>query len=157
MRSCRAGPPFTRSGLAPRRSGRSLVGGGTTMPQDVKAFSSFSVQDLATAREFYGNTLGLPVTETAEGLQVDLGGGASVFIYPKPNHTPASFTILNLAVPDVERAVDDLVGRGVRFEHYDVEGIETDAKGIHRGGPGPSRIAWFKDPAGNILSVLEAR
>ena len=117
-----------------------------------KAFSSFSVNDLQKAKEFYGRTLGLEVSESAEGLELHPGGNLDVFIYPKPNHTPASFTVLNFLVDDIESAVDELKKTGVRFEKYEGE-IKTDEKGIHHDG-GPS-IAWFKDPAGNILSVLE--
>src|SRR5688572_3668510 len=96
----------------------------------------------------------LKVTESPEGLELDLGAGATAFVYPKPNHQPATFTILNFPVDDVDRAVDDLSRRGVRFEHYDQKDLKTDAKGISRGNGGPE-IAWFKDPAGNILSVLK--
>ena len=126
------------------------------MFKDTKAFSSFSVDDLQKAKEFYGQTLGLEVSETKEGLGLRLAGGGQVFIYPKPNHTPASFTVLNFPVDDIEQSVDALAKLGVRFEHYEGE-IKTDAKGIFRGADrdeGPN-IAWFKDPAGNILSVLE--
>ena len=117
-----------------------------------KAFSGFSVDDINKAKEFYGKSLGLNVTEEHGLLTLHLASGSNVLIYPKPNHTPASFTILNFPVSDVEQAVDELTKRGVRFERY--EGvISTDEKGIHR-GEGPD-IAWFKDPAGNILSVLK--
>ena len=116
-----------------------------------KAFSSFSVDDLQQAKEFYGQTLGLKVKESEEGLELH-PGETDVFIYPKPNHKPATFTVLNFLVSDIEATVDELNNKGVQFEHYDGE-IKTDAKGIHRNG-GPT-IAWFKDPAGNILSVLE--
>jgi catechol 2,3-dioxygenase-like lactoylglutathione lyase family enzyme len=120
-----------------------------------KAFSGFSVNDIAKAKEFYGRTLGMEVSDGPMGiLQLHIGGGARVMIYPKPNHTPASYTMLNLPVDDVEKAVDELTRSGVRFEQYDAP-IKTDAKGICR-GEGP-KIAWFKDPAGNILSVLEER
>jgi catechol 2,3-dioxygenase-like lactoylglutathione lyase family enzyme len=115
------------------------------------AFSGFSVDDLGRAKQFYGETLGLEVSENPAGLELQLGTGTRVFVYPKPNHEPATFTILNFAVENVEQAVDDLIAAGVQFEHYD--GMDLDAKGISRGG-GPT-IAWFKDPAGNILSVLE--
>ena len=126
------------------------------MFKNTKAFSSFSVNDLQRAKEFYGQTLGLEVSEMHEGLQLQIAGGARIFIYPKPNHTPASFTVLNFQVDDIEPAVDELIKRGVRFEQYE-EPIKTDEKGIHRsGGIGPD-IAWFKDPAGNILSVLEEK
>src|SRR5229473_4679589 len=116
-----------------------------------KAFSSFSVDDLQEAKQFYGNTLGLKVKESKEGLELH-PGETDVFIYPKPNHTPATFTVLNFLVDDIDTAVDELKQKGVRFEHYEGE-IKTNEKGIHRDG-GPS-IAWFKDPSGNILSVLE--
>ncbi len=115
------------------------------------AFSSFSVNDLEKAKEFYAQTLGLKVSESEMGLEIH-PGDTDVFIYPKPNHTPASFTVLNFLVDDINKAVDELKENGVRFEDYEGE-IKTDEKGIHRNG-GPS-IAWFKDPAGNILSVLE--
>ncbi|HEX5760332.1 MAG TPA: VOC family protein [Thermoanaerobaculia bacterium] len=122
------------------------------MLRDSKAFSGFSVDDLQKAKQFYGGTLGLQVSETEGMLSLQLAGGTAVFIYPKPNHEPATFTILNFPVGDIEEAVDRLTRSGVRFEQYGGE-IETDEKGIHR-GEGPL-IAWFKDPAGNILSVLE--
>jgi len=125
------------------------------MFKDSKAFGSFSVNDLQKAKEFYGRTLGLQVFETPEGLELRIADSARVFMYPKPNHIPATFTILNFPVHDIEQAMAELEERGVRFEHYDGEGIKTDEKGIFRGG-GPL-IAWFKDPAGNILSVLETK
>jgi catechol 2,3-dioxygenase-like lactoylglutathione lyase family enzyme len=128
------------------------------MFKNTRAFSSFSVDDLKKAKEFYGQTLGLNVSESEEGLELQLAGGGTVFMYPKPNHTPATFTILNFPVDDIEQAVDELARRGVRFEAYDGE-LKTDEKGIFRGaslGKGPN-IAWFKDPAGNILSVLAKR
>jgi catechol 2,3-dioxygenase-like lactoylglutathione lyase family enzyme len=124
------------------------------MFKNSKAFSSFSVDDLQTARQFYGPTLGLEVAETPEGLEVHVAGSTPVFVYPKPNHSPATFTVLNFPVDDVDRAVDELTKLGVRFEQYDLPDIKTDAKGIARGAPGPT-IAWFKDPAGNVLSVLQ--
>jgi predicted enzyme related to lactoylglutathione lyase len=126
------------------------------MFKNTKAFSSFSSDDLMKAKEFYGQTLGLEVSETKEGLALRLAGGGQVFIYPKPNHEPATFTVLNFRVNDIDQAVDQLKKLGVSFEHYDGE-MKTDEKGIFRGsarGGGPN-IAWFKDPAGNILSVLE--
>ena len=118
-----------------------------------KAFSGFSTDDIAKAREFYNGTLGLKVSEAHGLLNLHLGGGTDVLIYPKPNHAPASFTVLNFPVADVDQTVDALTKRGVRFEIYDYPGLKTDAKGIARGN-GPT-IAWFKDPAGNILSVLD--
>ncbi len=122
------------------------------MFKDTKAFSGFSVDDLAKAKTFYSQTLGLDVSEDHGMLNLHIGSGSHILIYPKPNHTPATFTILNFPVDNIERAVDELTKRGVRFEHYEGD-IKTDKKGIARGN-GPS-IAWFKDPAGNILSVLE--
>jgi len=121
------------------------------MLQTKSAFSSFSVNNLQKAKQFYADTLGLKVKESEMGLEIH-PGDTDVFIYPKPNHTPASFTVLNFLVDDIDKAVDELNGKGVRFEQYEGE-IKTNEKGIHRNG-GPS-IAWFKDPAGNILSVLE--
>jgi catechol 2,3-dioxygenase-like lactoylglutathione lyase family enzyme len=128
------------------------------MFKDTHAFSSFSVDDLQKAKHFYGESLGLEVSETKEGLALKIAGGGDVFIYPKPNHEPASFTVLNFPVTDIEKAVDALDKLGVTFEHYDGE-MKTDEKGIFRGGEqnaGPN-IAWFKDPAGNILSVVEEK
>ncbi|MFL5961770.1 MAG: VOC family protein [Gaiellaceae bacterium] len=122
------------------------------MFKDAKAFSGFSVDNLDRAKQFYGETLGLSVSQNPAGLELHLGGGGTVFVYPKENHEPASFTILKFPVEDIERAVNELTAAGVRFERYD--GIPSDEKGISRGGDGPN-IAWFKDPAGNILSVLE--
>ena len=120
--------------------------------KEAEAFSSFSVNDLQQAKRFYGDTLGLKVSETPEGLQINTGG-TTVFLYPKPNHTPASFTVLNFHVNDIEAAVNELKALGIQLEHYNLPDIKTDESGIFR-GPGP-QIAWFKDPAGNILSVLE--
>jgi predicted enzyme related to lactoylglutathione lyase len=122
------------------------------MFKDTKVFSGFSVDDIPRAKQFYGETLGLDVSEEYGMLQLHLAGGATVLVYPKENHTPATFTILNFPVADVDEAVDRLVAAGVAFERYD--GFDQDEKGIFR-GEGPN-IAWFKDPAGNILSVLEA-
>ncbi len=121
------------------------------MLQTKSAFSSFSVNDLNKAKDFYAQTLGLKVNESEMGLEIH-PGDTDVFIYPKPNHTPASFTVLNFLVDDIDKAVTELQKNGVHFEQYEGE-IKTDEKGIHRNG-GPA-IAWFKDPAGNILSVLE--
>jgi predicted enzyme related to lactoylglutathione lyase len=114
-------------------------------------FTSFSVNDLDKANEFYSKVLGLPVTRTNEGLSVKAPDN-DIFIYPKPNHQPATFTVLNFKVQDIDTAVDSLTKQGVQFEHYTGD-IKTDAKGIMRGN-GPT-IAWFADPAGNILSVVE--
>jgi len=120
-------------------------------------FSSFSVDDIEEAREFYGNTLGVDVTDNEEGgLELNFPNSGSVFIYPKDNHEPATFTVLNFLVDDIDETVDDLTSRGITFESYDGE-METDEKGIFRGADddnGPN-IAWFKDPAGNFISVIE--
>jgi catechol 2,3-dioxygenase-like lactoylglutathione lyase family enzyme len=124
------------------------------MFKDTKAFSGFSVDDIGKAREFYEGTLGLEVSESNGMLQLHIAGGNPVLVYPKDNHTPASFTILNFPVDNVDSAVDELTAQGVRFEHYDYPDMKTDEKGIMRGW-GPA-IAWFTDPAGNIMSVLEA-
>ena len=118
-----------------------------------KAFSGFSVDDLDRAREFYGETLGLEVDDDGPGLNLGIEGRTPVFVYPKRDHEPATFTILNFPVDDIERAVDDLAARGVAFERYEGTELETDERGIFRGG-GPL-IAWFKDPAGNVLSVIQ--
>jgi catechol 2,3-dioxygenase-like lactoylglutathione lyase family enzyme len=123
------------------------------MFEDNKAFSGFSVDDMAKAIQFYGETLGLKVTEDNGILTLHIAGDRPTIVYPKPNHTPASFTILNFPVGDIDAAVDALTARGVQFERYAGTPAETDEKGIFRGG-GPL-IAWFKDPAGNILSVLQ--
>jgi catechol 2,3-dioxygenase-like lactoylglutathione lyase family enzyme len=118
------------------------------------AFSGFSVDDIDAARSFYGETLGLRVTTNPMGfLDIALPAGGSILVYAKPNHTPASFTILNFPVDDVDAAVDDLNARGVVTKIYVDPDFGTDAKGIARGGGGPD-IAWFTDPAGNVLSVL---
>lgn len=121
---------------------------------NTNAFSGFAVDDLRTAREFYGETLGLRTSEEHGLLSLHLAGDRDTLIYPKPDHTPATYTILNFPVDDIDNAVDELAARGVRFERYD--GFEQDEKGIARGEEGPY-IAWFKDPAGNVLSVLQER
>ena len=118
-----------------------------------KAFSGFAVNDIPAAKRFYQETLGLAVEENPAGLTLRIAGDRPILVYAKPDHTPATYTILNFPVDDVEKAVDELVARGVRFERY--EGFEQDEKGIHRGG-GPL-IAWFTDPAGNVLSVIQER
>ena len=124
------------------------------MFRNTVAFSGFSVDDLQKAKDFYSRTLELEVGDLDGLLELRIAGGAKILIYPKPNHTPATFTILNFPVDDIEKAVDALTARGVRFERYEGE-LKTDKKGIFR-GEGPN-IAWFKDPAGNILSVLEEK
>ena len=124
------------------------------MLTDSPAFSGFAVNDLDAARRFYADTLGLQVTDVPEmgGLmRLQLGSGTQVLLYAKPDHVPATFTVLNFPVPDVEKAVDELAGRGVKFQRY--ENPPTDEKGIMRAG-GPL-IAWFTDPAGNVFSVLQ--
>ena len=124
------------------------------MFRESKAFSGFSVDDLAKARDFYGKTLGVDVGDGPMGsLELHLAGGVNVFVYPKENHEAATYTVLNFPVASVEKAVDQLTARGVKFEQYGLRDMPQDAKGIAR-GQGPA-IAWFKDPAGNILSVLE--
>jgi predicted enzyme related to lactoylglutathione lyase len=117
-----------------------------------KSFCSYSVNDLKKAKDFYGQTLGLNLSESAEGLELHTGNN-TIFLYAKPNHSPASFTVLNFPVDDIEGAVDELMSLGVTLERYNLPDLKTDERGIFR-GPGPV-IAWFKDPAGNILSVLE--
>ena len=125
------------------------------MLTDSAAFSGFAVSDIEAARRFYVDTLGLRVEvddDMGGMLTLHLGGGGNVLVYPKPDHVPATYTVLNFPVDDVEREVDELTARGVRFERYD--GFEQDEKGIAR-GQGPD-IAWFTDPAGNVFSVLSA-
>jgi predicted enzyme related to lactoylglutathione lyase len=124
------------------------------MFKHTKAFSGFSVDDLQKAKAFYQQTLELEVTEEPMGiLTLHIDGGSKIIVYPKPNHEPATFTVLNFPAADVEKTVDELTGRGVQFEQYDFGKMKTDKKGIVRGF-GPT-IAWFKDPAGNIMSVLD--
>ena len=123
------------------------------MFENTKAFSGFAVDDVPAAKQFYGETLGLNVSEANGMLTLKIAGDRDTLVYPKPNHTPASFTILNFPVEDIEKAVDELTARGVAFEHYTGTDLETDEKGIFRNG-GPL-IAWFKDPAGNVLSVIQ--
>ncbi|MFF3766075.1 VOC family protein [Streptomyces sp. NPDC001922] len=118
-----------------------------------KAFSGFAVNDVQRAKDFYGATLGLRVSELDGLLMLHIEGGTEILVYPKEDHTPASFTVLNFPVDDIERAVDALTAKGVTMERY--AAFETDERGIFRGG-GPY-IAWFKDPAGNVLSVLQER
>jgi catechol 2,3-dioxygenase-like lactoylglutathione lyase family enzyme len=121
------------------------------------AFSGFSVDDIDAAKEFYGTTLGLDVEVNAMGfLDLKLPRGGSILVYAKPNHTPASFTILNFPVADVDAAVDELNERGVQTKIYGDDEFPSDSRGIVRGnGQGPD-IAWFRDPAGNVLAVMQA-
>jgi catechol 2,3-dioxygenase-like lactoylglutathione lyase family enzyme len=121
--------------------------------ENTKAFSGFAVDDIPKAKQFYGDTLGLKVSEENGMLTLHIAGDRATLVYPKEDHTPASFTILNFPVDDIETAVDGLAARGVEFERYAGTEIETDEKGILR-GEGPP-IAWFKDPAGNVLSVIQ--
>ena len=126
------------------------------MLTNTKAFGSFSVNDMEKARKFYGETLGLNISTPMDQLQLDLGS-SRVFVYGKPNHEPATFTVLNFPVESVEETVDELTAKGVVFEKYDSEYLKTDEKGImHGGGEKGPTIAWFKDPAGNILSIVES-
>jgi catechol 2,3-dioxygenase-like lactoylglutathione lyase family enzyme len=123
------------------------------MFENTKAFSGFAVDDLQKARDFYAETLGLKTSEEHALLTLHLAGDRDTLVYQKPDYTPATYTILNFPVEDIDKAVDELAGRGVRFERYD--GFEQDEKGIFR-DEGPY-IAWFKDPAGNVLSVLQEK
>lgn len=123
------------------------------MLDSAHAFSGFSVRDIDAAKAFYADTLGLEVTENDGMLHLHVGGGSPVLVYPKPNHEPASFTILNFPVSDIEDVVADLAKSGVAFEHYEGTPMATDDWGIFRGG-GPL-IAWFTDPSGNVLSVIQ--
>lgn len=130
------------------------------MFKKTKAFSSFSVDNLEKAKAFYGKTLGVDVrSEDGMGITLHLTGDTTIFIYPKVDHQPATFTILNFVVDDIDVAMDGLKEKDIRFEHYDNDDLPQDEKGILRGlsaGMGPD-IAWFKDPAGNVLSVLQEK
>ncbi len=126
------------------------------MFRDNKAFSGFSINDIAKAKEFYEGTLGLKVSQDEMGLELTVSGDYSIFLYQKDNHEPATFTVLNFVVDDIDATVDELVGKGIEFDRYPEMSDWQDEKGIARGksaNRGPD-IAWFKDPAGNILSVL---
>jgi catechol 2,3-dioxygenase-like lactoylglutathione lyase family enzyme len=126
------------------------------MFKDSKAFSSFSVNNLADAKAFYSDVLGLLVTNNPMGIiELHISGSSNIMLYPKDDHQPATFTVLNFLAPNIDEAVDALIAKGIVFEQYKGEGMNTDEKGIVRGnGHGPN-IAWFKDPADNILSVIE--
>jgi catechol 2,3-dioxygenase-like lactoylglutathione lyase family enzyme len=126
---------------------------GEIMFANTKAFSGFAVDDVEKAREFYGETLGIKTSEQHGLLTLHLAGDRDTIVYPKPDHTPADYTILNFPVDDIDSAVDELTARGVRFERYD--GFDQDERAVFR-ATGPF-IAWFKDPAGNVLSVLQER
>jgi catechol 2,3-dioxygenase-like lactoylglutathione lyase family enzyme len=126
------------------------------MIKDVYTFSGYSIIDRETTLKFYKDTLELPVIETPEGLRLELQG-TTVFMYPKSDHVPATFTVLNFVVPNIDEAVDELVGKGITFDRYDIGPMVGDEKNIYRGlasGHGPD-IAWFKDPSGNVLSVIQ--
>lgn len=125
------------------------------MLQNSKAFSSFSVDDLQKAKDFYQGILGIEVKDNPMGLiELVISGSTNVLLYPKPNHVPATFTVLNFPVDNIDQTVDELIEKGVQFEIYNQDTIKTDEKGISRGNGGPN-IAWFRDPSGNILSILE--
>jgi catechol 2,3-dioxygenase-like lactoylglutathione lyase family enzyme len=126
----------------------------------LSAFSGFSVPDIAQAKQFYKEVLGLEVNEQPEGLEVKAAGAAAIFIYPSPTNKPATYTVLNFIIRDIDIAVDELVGKGVVMEQYDMPQLKTDSKGVVRNDgshPGPKAIAWFKDPTGNILSVIQQK
>jgi catechol 2,3-dioxygenase-like lactoylglutathione lyase family enzyme len=143
-------PADKSNGRVPRSERKVMMLG------ESRAFSGFAVDDIQNAREFYGDTLGLRTSEEHGLLTLHLAGDRPTLVYPKPDFVPATYTILNFPVADIDDAVDELAARGVRFERYD--GFEQDEKGVVRGmgpqGTGPS-IAWFTDPAGNILAVLQ--
>lgn len=127
------------------------------MLQNSKAFSSFAVNDIPKAKDFYQNILGLTVEDNPMGIiELKISGSSNVILYPKPNHEPATFTVLNFPVDNIDETVDKLIEKGVSFEKYNQEFLKTDDKGICRGNGGPN-IAWFKDPSGNIISVLETK
>jgi|ERR1043166_2180620 catechol 2,3-dioxygenase-like lactoylglutathione lyase family enzyme len=139
---------MTAQGAARKRSGED-----SSIFKEAKSFSSFSVRNLDKAREFYSETLGLEVDETEQGLEMHLAGGNAIFLYPKDDHSPATFTVLNFPVKDIDAAVDELADAGVKLERYDLPDLKMDKRGIAK-APG-MKIAWFKDPDGNILSVIE--
>jgi catechol 2,3-dioxygenase-like lactoylglutathione lyase family enzyme len=128
------------------------------MFKNSRAFSSFAVDDIERAYSFYRKTLGLDVEKTPEGLSIPLADGGTIFIYPKPDYMPATFTVLNFIVDDIEKSVVDLTGQGIIMQQYDMDMIKTDERGIVRtpeGAPGPRAMAWFKDPAGNIIGIMQ--
>jgi predicted enzyme related to lactoylglutathione lyase len=122
------------------------------------AFSGFSVNNIAQAKQFYGETLGIEVSEESQMgmLWLHLAGGNKIMVYPKPNHVPATFTILNFPVDNIEQTVDELTSKGVKFEIYNEGMLKTNEKGISANPEGP-KIAWFKDPAGNFLSLIQEK
>jgi catechol 2,3-dioxygenase-like lactoylglutathione lyase family enzyme len=126
------------------------------MLKDVPGFASFSVDDVEKARQFYGEILGLEITDKMGGLELHVASNVPVFVYSKPDHVPATYTVFNFIVENIEQAVDELSGVGVKFESYDSEYMKTDEKGIARGdGVNNPSMAWFKDPAGNVLSLIQ--
>ncbi len=127
------------------------------MLKSTAAFSSFSVDEMEKAKQFYSETLGVKVKEIPEGMQLDLIEAGKVFIYAKPNHAPATYTVLNFIVDDIDVAADALIASGVTFEQYDSEYLKTDDKGINRNDSdmGPKAMGWFRDPAGNILAIMQ--
>lgn len=128
------------------------------MLKDAKAFSSYSVDDIDAALTFYRDKLGLDAQMTPEGISIRLPYSGSLFLYPKHDHVAASFTVLNFTVPDIEKTVVDLTGLGIQMQQYDMDMIKTDEQGIARtpeGAPGPAAMAWFKDPAGNIIGLMQ--
>ena len=128
------------------------------MFKETNTFSGFSVNDISAAKQFYGETLGLTLEEMPEGVMLHLYGGGKVFLYGKDDHTPATFTVLNFEVENIDQVADELIASGITFERYDwMDEAQPDDKGIYKGktiGKGPN-IAWFKDPAGNVLSILQ--
>jgi predicted enzyme related to lactoylglutathione lyase len=125
------------------------------MFKNAKYFSSFSVDDIVKARQFYADVLGLDMTDIMGMMQLNMSGGQNIFVYSKPNHTPATYTVLNFIVDDIEKAVKELTEKGVTFEIYDLPDIKTDEKGISLPDERGPRMAWFKDPAGNVLAVMQ--
>ncbi len=129
------------------------------MLKDTTVFASFSVDNIEKAKEFYGSTLGLSFTGSMGGIRLHFAGGNEAFIYPKPDHAAATFTILNFMVDDADAEVDALISKGITFEQYSEGYMKTDEKGISRGDGenGPMAMAWFKDPAGNFLSIIQTK
>ena len=127
------------------------------MLKNNKAFSSFAANDLGKAKRFYGETLGLAVEERPEGLTVHVGDNTQILVYQSGAFSAPSYTILNFIVDDIEGTINELSNKGIKMEHYDMPNLKTDAKGIVRGPVGPKAIAWFKDPAGNILSIIQEK
>jgi catechol 2,3-dioxygenase-like lactoylglutathione lyase family enzyme len=127
------------------------------MFEQAKVFSSFSVDNIEKAKDFYGKTLGIKFSDLMGGINLHFFGGNDIFVYPKDNHVPATFTILNILVKNVEKAVEDLTKLGIRFEIYNQGELKTNEKGITEGNEYGPKMAWFKDPAGNYLSLIEEK